>query len=352
MEIKKLVLLLGIILAIGIPWYINYVPYFFKKSKCNKENSLIEGNENLNELNICSNKEFDLLVEILSQHLPDLKFIHLLSKEEQEKVYYKLLENYVIDAYVVKEYLNRANINKEEEFIKGLSLYLKIMENNFNMNIFQKNIADSIKVDNEIAKKYYEDNKNSIFANNPFTKIAPGITANAVIIDDPTKSSKVYEKMLLDKKNCIPIENYNPQLMRMSDSALADALADMKIKEYRKITLQNGQVVMVYKILENQGEWHPYEVVADKVKAVLKKKLIEDETNKRISELKSQLKINISKKNLSEYIDTRNILLKNQYSIINSAENKMLSVVSDLDLQGDEIIEEQKIKDVEQEIVK
>lgn len=352
MEIKKIVLLLGIILAIGVPWYINYVSYFFKKNKCNKDNALIEMNDDLNELNICNNKEFDLLIEILSQHLPDLKFIHLLSQEEQQKIYSKLLENYVIDAYVVKEYLNRNCINNSEEFIKGLDLYLKIMENNFNMNVFQKNIAESIKIDTDFAKKYYEDNKNTIFSNSPFTKIAPGINANAVVIDDDSKNNKIYEQMLLEKKNCIPIENYNPQLTPIGDSSLSDALINMKIKEYRKITMQNGQKIMLYKISDNKGDWFSYEEVADKVKIILKKKLIEDECMKKITDLKRKLKIKISQKNLNKYIDTRNILLKNQDPIIHSTENKILNSVSDFDIQGDEVIEPQVIKYVQQEVAK
>jgi hypothetical protein len=352
MEIKKLVLLLGIILAIGVPWYINYVSYFFKKNKCNKDDALIEMNDNINELNICNNKEFDLLIEILSQHLPDLKFIHLLPQEEQQKIYSKLLENYVIDAYVVKEYLNQNYINSNEEFIKSLDLYLKIMENNFNMNVFQKNIANEIKIDDQIAKKYYEDNKNTIFANNPFTKIAPGINANAVIIDDESKNNKIYEQMLLDKKNCIPIENYNPQLVSVSDSSFADALINMKLKEYRTITMQNGQKIMLYKISDNKGDWFPYEEVSEQVKRILKTKLTQENSIEKITDLKKQLNIKVSQKNLNQYIHAKNILLKNQDSITSSIENKILNNVSDFDLQGDEFIEPQVIKDVQQEVAK
>lgn len=352
MEIKRIILVLAIIMAIIIPWYIKYAPHFFKKSKCNKDTSLIEMNGNLNTLNICGSEEFDSLIKILSQHLPDLQFIHLLSKEEQYKIYFKLLENYVIDAYIIKEYLKEEKIDKKENFIKDRDLYLKIMENNFNMSLFQKNIADLIKIDDVLAKKYYEENKDGVFANAPFTKITPGINANIIIMDDEKKSNKEYEKILLDRKNCIPIENYNPKAMKIADTALSDALLTMKIKEYKKITLQSGQKIMLYKISDNQGEWLAYDAVADKVKSILRKKLIEEECSKKINELKNKFKIVVSQKNLDEYIEEKNILLKNQYSLLDMTESKMISAESDLDLQNDELIEEQKIKDVEQEVAK
>ncbi len=353
MEIKKFILILAIIIAVAIPWYIKYTPYFFKKnSKCSKEFSLIEMNANLNKLNICNNDEFNLLVKILSQHLPDLQFVHLLSKEEQYKIYSKLLENYVIDAYAVKEYLNQEGIDKKEEFIKDRDLYLKIMENNFNMNIFHKNILDSIQIDNGIAEKYYEENKQTVFASSPFAKISPGINANAMIIDNDKKDNKNYEVLLLDKKNCIPIENYNPKVNPIGDKILSDSLIDMKIKEYRKITLTSGQKIMLYKISENQGEWHSYNEVSDKVKQILKKKLFEEESIKKIDEIKNKLKIKVSQKNLDEYIEEKNILLKSQYLAIDEAENKILNNELGVNLDSDELVEEQPIKNVEQKVAK
>ena len=353
MEIKKIILMLSIIIAIIVPWYIKYTPHFFKKSKCNKNNSLIQMNDNLNKLNICNNEEFDVLLKILSQNSPDLRFIHLLSKEEQYKIYSQLLENYVIDAYAVKEYLNQKNIDLQEEFIKDRDLYLKIMENNFNMTMFQKNISDEIKIDDTLAKEYYEANKNILFASAPFTKIIPGINAHAIIIDNERKSDKEYEKMLLDKKNCIPIENYNPQIMQASNSLLSDALMSMKIKEYRKITLENGQKIMLYKLSENKGEWLAYDLISEKVKLVLKKKLIEDEYSKRILDLKNKFNIKVSQKNLEDYIEGKMLFLKNQYTPSDISDNKILNLEPvDLDLQNTELIEEQMIKNVEQESVK
>jgi hypothetical protein len=353
MEIKKLLLMIAIIFAIIVPWYINYSSYFFKKTKCDRNNSLIEMNKNLNELNVCSNQELDLLIKILAEQSPNLQSINLLPKEDQYKIYADLLENYVIDPYVVKEYLTRSKINEDREFYENLNLYIKIMENNFYMNIFKKEIADTIIINDEKAKKYYEDNKNTLFANYPFTKIAPGINANAIIIDDEKISKKNYEKMLLDKKNCIPIENYNPKLVSLNDAALSQALINMKIKEYKTVILQNGKKIMLYKLSDNQGEWLPYEMVSDKVRLVMKKKLIEEKSLEEINKLKLELKIKISDKNLGDYIENKNILLKNKFSMLNGSENKILEVAdSDFDLQNDEYIEEQKIKEVEQEVVK
>lgn len=350
MEIKKLLLILSIILAIIIPWYMKYSADFFKKNRCIKNFCLVEMNGNLNELNICTNDEFDLLIKILSQHLPDLQFVHLLSKEEQYKIYTKLLENYVIDAYLVKEYLNEKFIDKNSIIVKDRNLYLKIMENNFNMSIFQKDIYNSIELNDEFAEKYYNENKSILFATAPFTKELPGINANAVIIDNEKINDKEYEKMLLNNKNCIPIKNFNPHSMQMNDTVLSDALLNMKIKEYKKIVLKNGQKIMLYKISEKQGEWLSYEQNSEKIKSIIKKKMAEEESIKKINELRSKFKIQISQKNLNDYIEEKNILLKNQFDFLKNLKNQDDAIV-DSDLLEEELIEKQKIKIVEQEAV-
>jgi hypothetical protein len=350
MEIKKVILVLAIIVAIIVPWYIKYMPYLFTKKRCNKDIALIKMNENLNKLNICNNEEFELLIKILSNHMPDLQFINLLSKNEQYAIYEKLLNNYVIDAYAVTEYLHKEKIDQKEDFIKDKELYLKIMENNFNMGVFQKHIANTIVIDDVYAEKYYNENKETLFAQAPFVKVAPGIQANIVIMDNDKKTNKEYEKILLDKKQCIPIENYNPKIMKIEDSNLASALLEMKNKEYKIVTLKNNQKIMIYKIAEAIGEWYDFIDVKDKIKSALKKKTIEEEALKNIAEIKNKLEISVAKKNLEDYIDEKSQIYNNQLSLFDPAESKNSITDIDSDVSSEEFIEEKDVKEVEQEI--
>jgi hypothetical protein len=225
------------------------------------------------------------------------------------------------------------------------------MENNFNMGIFQKNIVEKIVIEDSYAEKYYNENKNSLFINNPFTKVNPGITARIIIMDDEKKNSKDYEKMLLENKNCIPIENFNPKTMKMTDSKFSDSLISMKNKEIRELVLDNSQKVMVYKISEEEGQWYSYKEVSDKVKLALRKKMIEEESGKIINKIKKKLDIKVCKNTLENYIEEKNIIQKNQIALFNSLEK----TASDSDLELDEIeevVEEQEIKQVKQETVK
>ena len=232
------------------------------------------------------------------------------------------------------------------------------MENNFNMTVFKKHVDDSIIIDDEIAEKYYQENKEIIFINHPFTKIAPGINANVIIMDNNKKNDKEYQSLLLKKEKCIPIENYNPRIMQIEDDLLAEALLNMEVKTYKKITLKNNQKIMIYKISHEKGEWENYSEVANQVKTVLKKKLSEENCLKKINDLKENLGIKIAQKNLEKYIENKNNLLRSKDSGLDDNDKNRLESIdnndgdSETDLSSDEIVQEQKIKEVEQEVVR
>lgn len=344
MELKKILLLLSLAFAIIIPWY--FMKYHknssvFMRERCdNSDTALIEMNSDQNKLNICNYEEFNSLIKALENYIPDLQFVHLLPAEEQYKIYAQLLKNYVIDPYIIKEFIKQEKIDQTTQYIKDYDLYLKIMETNFQMSIFQKELAGMVKIEDSFAEEYYNKNKTTKFAISPFTKEVPCITARAIAMDDKKKTNKEYEKQLKENKNIIPIDDFNPYTSKMNNSQLTEALITMKIGEYKVIEIQKNQHFMLYKISEKKGIWHEYNAVSAQVKSMLKKEAVDKKYTEKIEELKSKLKIDICADGLKNYINEKNSRLKEKEQAIDNSIDP---------LDEEEGITESTIKKVEQE---
>lgn len=343
MEAKKILLLLSIGIAILVPWYLKYRKSFsfgLTREKCDtSELSLIKMDSDRSKLNICNYDEFDNLVKILKNYIPDLQFIHMLPEDEQYKVYDQLLKNYVVDPYLIKEFIAQEKIDKKIDYLKDHDLYMKIMDNNFHMSIFQKEMAKDVFIDDSFAEEYYNNNKKTVFSVQPFVKEVPGINARIVAMEDLKKTNREYETQLFQNKNVIPIDGFNPNTMKTTDSALSEALISMKIGEYKVIEIQKGQKFMIYKVSENAGSWHDYQLIAAQVKSVLKKEAIEKKCTDKIKELSDVIKVKICESGLKNFIKEKN---KNNEKLNLSLKDNLASS------EDEENINEVAIKNVDQ----
>lgn len=337
MDIRKVFLFLLFLVAIFIPWFKRYIPYFSAKNICDESASLIDIGQlkNLSNINICSYQDLKNLIKILSQYDKNLELIHLLAPEKQFDTYKNLIEDYIIDAFVVEKYLQDKNIVREAYFIKEKKLYLKIMENNFNVNFFKKYLSENLKVEDIFAEDYYNRNKLKEFTKHPFVKQAPSIQARVIKMNKGEVANKIYEDALLQgTKDCIKLENYNPY---NNDDILSKTLLSMKNKEFVIIKLENNQKFMIYKINEVQPEWYDYKDISRNVKVYLQEKLVNDEALRIISQIKADYNIKVCDKNLSQYIKESNAMRAEE--------------LTNLDECDDDLLPSEGIRNVSQEVV-
>jgi hypothetical protein len=337
MDMRKLFLFLLFLAAIFIPWYKRYIPHFFAKNICDESESLIDIGQlkNISNMNICNYQDLKNLIKILSQYDKNLEFIHLLAPDRQFETYKNLIEDYIIDAYAVEKYLQDKNIVREADFMKEKKLYLKIMENNFNVNFFKKYLSENLKVEDVFAEDYYNRNKLKEFTKHPFVKQAPSIQARVIKMNKGEVPNKLYENALLQgTKDCIKLDNYNPY---NNADILSSSLLAMKNKEFFVITLENNQKFMLYKINELQPEWYEYKDISSNVKAYLQEKLVNDEASRIISQIKADYNIKVCDKNLTEYIKASNA--------------SQMDELANLDECDDDLLVSEAVKNVSQEVV-
>lgn len=334
---RKVFLFLLFLAAIFIPWFKRYIPYFSVKNICDESASLIDIGQlkNLSNINICSYQDLKNLIKILSQYDKNLELIHLLAPEKQFDTYKNLIEDYIIDAFIVEKYLQDKNIVREAYFIKEKKLYLKIMENNFNVNFFKKYLSENLKVEDIFAEDYYNRNKLKEFTKHPFVKQAPSIQARVIKMNKGEVANKIYEDALLQgTKDCIKLENYNPY---NNDDILSKTLLSMKNKEFVIIKLENNKKFMIYKINEVQPEWYDYKDISRNVKVYLQEKLVNDEALRIISQIKADYNIKVCDKNLSQYIKESNAMQAEE--------------LTNLDECDDDLLLSEEIRNVSQEVV-
>ena len=339
MEIKKFWVLLGILVAVLIPWYFmkyQKLSMVIERARCDGEFGLIKVVSDPQKLSVCNLEEFDRLLVLLEHHVAELKFIRLLPAVEQYKIYKKLLREYVVIPYLVGEFLKEKHIVDDYEFIKNKELYLRIMENNFNINAFQDYLAKDILITDEEARAYYLRNQKTKFNVLPFVKEVGGISAKLVAVVNEKKSLKEYEHLFNEKNEVFSIEGFFPE----NDDAgmskdLKIALVGMKVGEIRIVSLDDKNFA-IKKTADCQGAWNDFEIVKEKVKFILKKDRLDEVSNKIISDLEEKCKVEICDKGLTEYYKNKTVDIK-EIKKIDSIEN--------------EKIDEEEIKTVIQEPV-
>ena len=249
--------------------------------------------------------DFSSIMSILEKSDSGLQFIPLLKKEEQVKVYMKLVEDYIVTNYLIGKYLKENGIKKDSEVRKEFKQYMKIMKNNFYSSVFQKKLNEKIAIDDAAAEKYYNSEKDKIqeFLTAPFIKKVPGIEARAAKIEDK-KSLKDYESSLKNNKNVIHLERVNP-VVRGTSISLVNALKDMKDGEIKEVAIENGAKFAVYRIKDHKGEWNSYKDVSDKAKEVLRLKVLERDFVETIRDLRSNSSIEIDQSAIESYMNEK-----------------------------------------------
>jgi hypothetical protein len=252
--------------------------------------------------------EFDEMIKVLENGTPDLQFIALIPKEEQEKVYLKLINDYVVANFLIKKYLVLEGITNKDSFKCEYEQYMKIMESNFYAAMFQKEIAKTIIITDETAKKYYEANKETDFSMYPFVKEIPGIDAKAIKIENG-KKAKDYESKLKNNKSktdIISLEGVNR--VRKGDPRLAivyNALVEMNKGEVRSVKLENNIEIALYKVETFNGIWVPFEEIKEQVKAVVQRKELEKKYLSIISDMKIKFNVTINENIIKDFVNKK-----------------------------------------------
>lgn len=340
MEINRFWILLGILVAILIPWYFMKYQKFsgmVDQARCSVDFSLIKVASDVQKLSVCSVDEFDRLLSLLERHISDLKFVRLLPSLEQYKMYKKLLKDYVVVPYVVSEILKEKKIAEDTSFIKDKELYLRIMENNFNINAFRDHVAKDIAVTDEMAKDYYTKHQKKKFNVEPFVKEVGGISAQIIPVTDEKKALPEYEMLFKTAKDIFSIDGLfiDDNHVEISQE-LRGALGSMKLGEVRIILIE-GKKFAIKKTADRPGIWNDFDVVGERVKQILKNDLIDEKMHQIIVAFEEKLKIEICDKGLTAYLKNKSI--------------DGLDSVEKLESNEDEKIDEKDIKTVMQQPV-
>lgn len=268
-----------------------------KKEKTNNE-TLVKSSES----SIAKFEDFKDMISILEKNETGLQFIPLLPEEEQEKIYLKLIEEYIVYNYLIKKYLEENKISTADDFKNEKKQYMELMENNYNASAFQKNLSDSIVLTDEFAENYYLSNREKAaeFMVAPFAKKIPGIEARAVRMEDNTKLDD-YKDRLKNNKDVINLDRVN-ESMRGSSKILLDNLKEMKNNDFREIKIENGMKFAILKLSENKGEWATYKELSEKIKNIIKTKILQEKYETTINSLKDKYAIEINKDLVKDFI--------------------------------------------------
>lgn len=239
------------------------------------------------------------LIKIFEDNDPKLKMLIFAPVDDQIKAYYELVNRYVVTNYAVKKYIEEKGINKKESYQKEYKEYMEIMENQFNNGQLQKVINDEIIISDELAKNYYESNRDR-FSIAPFTKVVPGSDIYIIPMEEG-KSLKDYEAKLKAKKDGQLVEKVNAS--KGLPKEVFEAIDAIKTGEMSELFL--GARFAVYKIAVHKGEWHPYEKVSEQVKNMIRIIEIEKKYVKIIDEMKSKYDITIDENCLREILEQR-----------------------------------------------
>ncbi len=269
-----------------------------KSSPC--ESLVTSGNKT-----IATSEDFSALMGMLEKGESGLQFIPLLPKNEQEKIYLKFVDDYIVSNYLIKQYLDEQKITKSKSFKEEYKQYLQIMNSNFYSSIFQKTVNEFIVITDEMAKEFYDTQKENIpeFMAAPFAKKTPGFEARAVRIDDGKKLSD-YKENLKNNKDVIKLDRINAS-MRGTSQKLIQTLTSMKINEIKEVELENGIKFGIMKIADHKGEWANYSDVTEKVKNVLRVKTLEKKCSEILNSLKDKNNISVNKDCITKIIEKK-----------------------------------------------
>lgn len=306
--LKKILLLAVMVVFLTIPWYKKYIYIYIQKYFSHK-NCLIDLDCicDVKNLNICSDDDLRELVKVVSMYDPSLLQIDQYDDEKKISTCKQIIENYIIDPYIVEKYLEDNNLVISAEFIKDKEMFMKIMQNNFYINVFRKYISKEIFIDDDFARSYYEGNKFKEFNRKPFVKSPAFIDARIIEIKSDEKGYSEYELLLLDDKTSIPLNKFNPY---RSDSVVASTLKKMKKKTYDVITLEDNKKYMLYKIDEIDGMWFDYDMVKNAVKKYLHEMLLNEKMVNIVNEIKDKCNIKVCQKKLTHYVKTNTFFTK------------------------------------------
>jgi hypothetical protein len=251
---------------------------------------------------IATESDLKTVISFMEKNDSGMKIIPLLSQQEQEKIYTKIVNDYIVSNYLIKRFINDKGINQSHEFKTHFEQYMKLMEGNFYALEFQKQLEKEIEISDADAQEYYEKNKEKKheFLVPPFCKQTPGIEARALKMEQ-NKDIKTYESQLKSGKDVIKLERIN-KAIRGHSGRLADELSSMKDGETRAITLENGVTFAVYRVKNYVGEWNEYQGFKDQIKKIMKNSLLEKKYAETIEKLKIESGINIDESAIKKFI--------------------------------------------------
>lgn len=298
--LRRFVLLVIMALFIAFPLYKKYL-YSFIQKKFYQKCSLIDLDcaRDLNKIDICNNDDLKELIKIISSFDKEIAQFDTFNEEKKLKTCKQIIENYIIDPYLVEKYLEDNNLLISAEFIKDKTMFMKIMQNIFYINYFKKHIGKSIIIDDEFAKSYYENNKIKEFNKKPFTKKLASIDARIIEMKKNDQDFSFYEALLLSDETATRMKEFNPYI---NNSIIAETLKKMKTKSYEIIAIENTQY-MLYKIDETEGVWEEFSKIKDLVKKYIYNKSINKKMADIITETKNTCKMKVCESTLKKYIN-------------------------------------------------
>ncbi len=232
--------------------------------------------------------DFKNILQVLEKSEPGMQFIASLPEAEQVKIYRSIINDYLITTYLIKEYMRETGADTTEEFKNEYEQFINAMSGTFYTGLFQRKINESIIINENEARSYYENARFEVseFMQLPFAVQIPGIEARAVRIETGKEASD-YATRLKNNKDVMSLGHVNRAVRGMSQRII-DALDSMKNGDVRRVELENGVSFALYRVIEHVGKWAKFEDVESQVKQVMRMKILEQRGQSILTELKQK----------------------------------------------------------------
>lgn len=232
-----------------------------------------------NSVNICNKNHFRELLEIISRY--DNKVIVAQSTQDKEmrrKLYKEIFDHYVLIPNIIEEYLQEQTITQEETYQKDKKYFLKIMENNFNLNRFLHLINTKSTLSEQEAEQFYLNNQMTLFKKFPFLTKKEKISIRAIKEQKKPRKSSFYETKLKNNKECESVADITTHKI-FGQKEIHDKLALLNIGSIEKITDSDNTSFFILKIEHQPNKWVDFSLfkkeIINKIKSIQNEQLIQ-----------------------------------------------------------------------------
>lgn len=159
---------------------------------------------------VVTKDEYEAFLQAMGQQL---QMLPMLPEEQQKSIHNQLLDN-LVDSNLVSKDIKVRSLDQSVDYQRNLKLVLDNAKRQFDFTMFANELAKALKVTDNEAKKYYEENrtKENFFKRPPFLERPAMVTADVVNVgNDKQKAEEILAeaKALGDLKEAAEVHGFS-----------------------------------------------------------------------------------------------------------------------------------------------